>query len=152
MKLAEALLLRGDMQKKLASLKERIARNALAQEGSPAHENSNEMLLEAFGVVDELSVLLRRINMTNMNSKLPDGRSLTEALALRDALEDKHKLLTATVDATHKEPERYSMREVKWVAQVDISKLQKQRDDFARQARELNAKIQEANWKIELAE
>ena len=33
MKIAEALLLRADMQKKLASLRERIGRNAVVQDG-----------------------------------------------------------------------------------------------------------------------
>lgn len=151
MKLAEALLLRGDMQKKLLSLKERINRNALAQEGSAPHEDANELLLEAFGAMDDLSTLMYRINVTNLTNKLLDGRSLTEVLSLREALEDKHKLLVSAASATHKEPERYSMREVKWVAQMDVAKLQKQSDDIARQLRELNARIQEANWKIELA-
>jgi hypothetical protein len=34
MKLAEALLLRGDTQKKLASLRERVGRNCIVQDGS----------------------------------------------------------------------------------------------------------------------
>ena len=41
MKLAEALLLRGDMQKKLASLRERIGQNAVVQEGEQPHEDPN---------------------------------------------------------------------------------------------------------------
>ncbi len=38
MKLAEALLLRSDLQKKLASLRERIVANAVVQEGDKPHE------------------------------------------------------------------------------------------------------------------
>jgi len=56
----------------------------------------------------------------------------------------------AAIGATQKEPDRYSVREIKWVAAVDVAKLQKQSEDLARQIRELNAKIQETNWKIEL--
>jgi hypothetical protein len=44
MKLAEALLRRADMQKKLASLKSRIAENVKVQDGDTPSENPNELL------------------------------------------------------------------------------------------------------------
>lgn len=47
MKLAEALLRRADMQKKLASLKSRIAENVKVQDGDTPSENPNELLLQA---------------------------------------------------------------------------------------------------------
>ena len=43
MKLAEALLLRADMQKKLASLRERIVANAVVQEGDKPHEDPEKL-------------------------------------------------------------------------------------------------------------
>ncbi len=46
MKLAEALLLRGDIQKKLASLRERIGRNCLVQEGNAPHENPSALFTQ----------------------------------------------------------------------------------------------------------
>jgi hypothetical protein len=52
MKLAEALLLRADVQKKLASLRERVAKNAVAQEGDKPHEDPDKLLKESFGVLD----------------------------------------------------------------------------------------------------
>jgi hypothetical protein len=54
MKLAEALLLRADMQKKLASLRERIAANGLTQEGSLPSQDPKAMLLESAGTIAEL--------------------------------------------------------------------------------------------------
>ena len=41
MKLAEALLLRADLNKKLASLRERINRNAIVQEGETPKDGLN---------------------------------------------------------------------------------------------------------------
>lgn len=41
MKLAEALVLRADIQKKLASLRQRIGKNAIIQEGSEPQEAPN---------------------------------------------------------------------------------------------------------------
>ncbi len=150
MKLAEALLLRGDVQKKLASLRERIVRNGLVQEGNKPHEDPKELLKEASGVIDELEKLVLSINIANLKHKLPDGRTLTEAIAHRDNLIQQHALLQAAIGATQKEPDRYSVREIKWVATVEVAKLQRQSADLARKIRELNAKIQETNWSIDL--
>ena len=100
MKLAEALLLRGDMQKKVASLRERIVRNALYQEGSKPPEDPNALLVDASVVIDELEKLVTRINTVNLVSKLPDGGSLTEAIAHRDSLAQRHSLIQAAIGAT----------------------------------------------------
>lgn len=150
MKLAEALLLRGDVQKKLASLRERISRNALLQEGSAPHEDPNVLLQESMVVIGELEALVVKINIANLGNKLPDGRTLTAAIAFRDSLMQRHALLQSAIGSTQKEPDRYSVREIKWVAAIDVGKLQKQSEDLSRQIRELNAKIQETNWQIEV--
>ena len=97
MKLAEALLLRGDTQKKIASLRERIARNVLVQEGNAPHEDPNQLLQEATAVIEELEKLVTTINVANLAHRLPDGRSLTAAIARRDALIQRHSLLQAGI-------------------------------------------------------
>lgn len=152
MKLAEVLLLRADMQKKLASLRERIVANAVVQEGDKPHEDPEKLLTEAIGVISDLEGLVFRINECNLMNKLPDGRSLTEAIARRDALIQQHALLVAALGGTRREPDRYSVREIKWVATVDVGKLQAHSDDLAKRIRELNAQIQETNWRIEFKE
>ena len=150
MKLAEALLVRADAQKKLASLRERITRNAVVQEGDKPHEDPSKLLKEAVGVLDELERLQAMINAANLEHKLPDGRTLTAALARRDTLVQQHSLLQAAIAGSHREPDRYSVSEIKWVAMVDVAKLQKQSDDLAKQIRQLNALIQETNWRVEV--
>jgi hypothetical protein len=150
MKLAEALLLRADLQKKSASLRERIVANAVVQEGEEPHEPPEQLLREAFGVLTELEELVSRINKTNLASKLADGRTLTDAIAHRDMLAQKHALLIAAIAGCRKEPERYGVREIKWKATLEVAKLQKQADDLAKNIRELNGTIQQANWSAEL--
>lgn len=152
MKIAEALLLRADMQKKLASLRERIGQNAVVQEGDAPHEDPSELMAEAFSVLQELESLVFRINQANLQNNLPDGRSLTQAIARRDTLAAQHSLLQHAIASTQKEPDRYSMAEIKWVAMLKVGGLQKQSEDLAKKIRELNAAIQEANWKAELEE
>lgn len=150
MKLAEALLLRGDMQKKITSLRERIVSNGLVQEGDKPAEDPNALLKEAFEVADELEKLVISINRANLQHKLADGRTITEAIARRDTLAQRHSLLQSAIKATKEEPNRYSMREIKWVSTVSVSKLQKQSEDLAIKLREINALIQETNWKVDL--
>ncbi|MCB9597409.1 MAG: DIP1984 family protein [Sandaracinaceae bacterium] len=152
MKLAEALLLRADLQKKIASLRERVVANAVVQENEAPHEDPNGLLDEAVDVLEQLEELVARIHRTNLAAQLPDGRTLTEAIARRDRLQQQHSLLTAALAGCRKEPDRYSVREIKWVATMKVSKLQKQSDDLAKKLRELNARIQETNWRAELAD
>ena len=150
MKLAEALLLRADLNKKLASLRERINRNAIVQEGETPKEKVEDLLAEATSVLEEQQKLVRTINAANESTKLADGRLLADVLALRDTLIARHSLLTATIAATHKDVDRYSQREIKWIAQIDVASLQKQADDLSRKIREVNVTVQAANWHIEI--
>ncbi|NUM56899.1 MAG: DIP1984 family protein [Candidatus Hydrogenedentes bacterium] len=150
MKLAEALLLRGDMQKKIESLRERITRNGMVQQGEKPSEDPNALIKEAFAVTDELESLVVAINRANLKHKLSDGRTITEAIARRDTLTKRHSLLLSAIKSSQEEPERYSMREIKWKATLPVAKLQKQADDVAVRIREINALIQESNWKVDL--
>jgi hypothetical protein len=150
MKLAEALLLRSDIKKKLASLRERIAANAVVQEGEKPHEDPAKLIKEAVGVLDQLERLILAINAANLAHKIPDGRTLAQLIARRDKLVQQHSLLQVAVQGSKKEPDRYSMKEIKWVSKVDLAKLHKQSEDLARQIRELNALIQETNWQVEV--
>lgn len=150
MKLAEALLLRSDIQKKIASLRDRIVSNAVVQQGDKPHEKPTDLLKQAVGALGELEDLVTKINRTNLKAKLDDGRTLTEAIAHRDMLVAQHALYTAAIAGSKKEPDRYGVREIKWVAMLEVAKLQKQADDLSKKIRELNAQIQQTNWKAEL--
>jgi hypothetical protein len=150
MKLAEAPRLRADMQKNIASLRGRIAANAVVQEGEQPAEDPEHLLLEGAGVIGDLARLMFRINACNLSAKLEDGCSLTEAIAKRDALIPQHAPLEAALEGTRNGLGRYSAREIKWVATSYAKQLQKQADDVSKSIREMNARIQEANWKVEL--
>jgi phage I-like protein len=149
MKLAEALLLRADLKKKLASLRERIGRNAMLQEGE-VPQKVEDLLAQATSALQEQQKLVRSINATNASAKLADGRLLADLLAQRDMLIEQHSLLTSTIAATHKEVDRYSQREIKWVPQINVASLQKQVDDLSRKIREVNVAVQAANWQIDI--
>ncbi len=152
MKLAEALLLRSDQQKKIASLKQRINSNVFVQEGDEPSENPNDLLKEVFAVIGESEKLIYAIHLTNATAKLSDGRSLLELLTKRDEIVERHKVLTNAVANTHREPDRYSSREIKWHKVIPVSSLQKQVDDMSAKIRDLNVLIQASNWQIDLLE
>ena len=84
MKLAEALLIRSDMQKKLAQIKGRIRSNVKVQEGDTPNEDPNALMIDASQIITELSVLIERIHRTNAIAKTNDGQSMLTLLIERD--------------------------------------------------------------------
>jgi len=150
MKLAEALLLRADIQKKLDSLQVRAQRYAVVQEGEQPAEDPQDILRQVDTVARELERLVFAINRANLRHKIASGEPITEALAKRDSLIKRHSILQSVVDVCSKPPDRYGMKEIRWVTTVDVAALQRQTDDLAKQIRELNASIQEAGWEVEL--
>jgi hypothetical protein len=150
MKLAEALLLRADIQKKLASLQSRAQKYAFVQEGEQPAEDPNEIFRQIEAMAGEFQKLVLGINRTNLHHQIKTGESVTEALAKRDALALRHRILQSIVDVCMERPERYGMKEIRWVTTINLATVQKQVDELAKQLRELNAAIQEAGWQIEL--
>ena len=152
MKLAEALLIRSDMQKKLVQLKGRIRNNAKVQEGDIPSEDPNELIVSVSQIINELTGLIERIHRTNAIAKTDKGQSMLTLLVERDTLEMRHKLLIDAIEAANSEADRYSHREIKWHVLVSVASLQKQADDIAMKLRQINIIIQSNNWQIDLVD
>lgn len=150
MKLAEALAIRSDLQKKVASLRQRIGNNAVVQEGNKPHEDPQKLLKDAFASRKELRDLVVKINQANATTTLPDGRTITQAIAEREELSERHAILQTAITHSHKEPDRYARSEIRWIANYDVKKLQKQSEDLAKKIRILNLLIQQTNWETDL--
>jgi len=150
MKLAEALLLRADLQKRLVSLRDRIKQNVAVQEGEKPTEDPVALLEEASASVARIRSLIFAINRANLSGKTRTGRTLTEALADRDSLEMHHGIVNAAASAALEPQQRYSNSEIRWVKAVDVASLRKDIESLAKSIREVNAEIQEANWQIEI--
>jgi hypothetical protein len=145
-KLAEAIMMRADMQVRLSRLRERVEANAKVQEGDQPQEEPKELLRQALALASEIEQLVLRINIRNTEAALPDGRTITAALAQRDRLALQHATLLAAIAATKPSVDRYSSREIRWVATLSVVDLEGQAERVARELRELNMRIQEANW------
>lgn len=150
MKLGEALLQRADVQKRIQSVKERLANCALVQEGDVPGESPAELVAAADALLAEFEALVLKINTANISGKLGDGTSLSAALAHRDALILKHSILSHMLDAMRKREDRYSLKEIRYIPTLSIADSQKQLDAVSRAIRELNASIQESNWRIDV--
>ena len=150
MTLAEALLIRSDLQKNLAQLKVRIANNVKVQEGDLPRENPNELIKTAENLVYELATLIARIHRTNAAAKIESGETMLSLLVKRDELEMRHKLIIDAIEVAHSDTERYSPREIRWTATIATAPLQRQADEIAMQLRKLNTVIQANNWQIQL--
>jgi len=82
MKLAEALLLRADLQKKITQLTSRLTPIMIVQEGKEPQEDPQKLLAQLRNAIKELESIIVQINKTNMLTMMPDGRSLMEALGV----------------------------------------------------------------------
>src|SRR5262249_14072869 len=85
MKIAEALAVRADLQKRLEQLKQRLVKNSRIQEGDKPEEDPVELQSELEKSARELTTLIQRINRTNSGSQFGSG-TLADALAERDVL------------------------------------------------------------------
>ena len=152
MKLAEALLERANRQRRLEELKTRMLRNARVQEGDAPAEQPLALLEEYNRVAGELLGYIRRINATNAGATFAEGMTVTDAIAERDVLRMRQKAYSDLASAATPTVDRYSRSEVRYTRTVEVAAIQQQADTLARQARELDARIQTLNWTLELVE
>jgi methyl-accepting chemotaxis protein len=145
MKIAEALALRADLQKRLEQLKVRLVKNARIQEGDKPEEDPVELQTELEKSAQELTALVQRINRTNAASRFGSG-TLADALAERDVLKIRYNVYRELATAAGTTQGRITRSEIKFVSTVSVAAIQKKADDLAKQYRELDTKIQEADW------
>ena len=151
MKLAQALILRADTQKRLEQLKGRLLDNAKMQENERPSEDPKLLLKELDRLSDELFRLILAINLTNSSAKF-ENVSLTEMIAKKDTLSQKASVLRDFAKSASQKVDLYSNSQIKILSSVDVAMLQKQMDELCKEIRELDMKLQEANWQVDLVE
>lgn len=157
MKLAEALALRADTKRRVEQLRSRIVASARYQEGEPPAEDAAELLTQAQEALGELENWIRRVNRTNSASTIDGLGTLSDAIARRDVLRMRHSLVTAAADAAAGK-EEHGMRgfgrqlrsELRQLSALPVSDLRAGADRLAREQRDLDVRIQQANWEVEL--
>jgi hypothetical protein len=152
MKLAEALAERKAAQQKMGEINERLQRVIIVPQGEQPAEEPTALLAELVTVAERLEWLILAINRTNIAATIASGESLTAAIARRDVLKMRMNVIDATLRSAGNQYQRTRASEIKFVAALDVPELQRQRDQLAKQYRELDTAIQAANWVVELDE
>jgi len=152
MKLAEALILRADCQKRVEQLKQRLIRSAKAQEGEAPPEDPKLLIDELERTLSTLADLIKRINRTNSITEFQEGIFLSDILAEREILLMKRGAYSDLANSASVVQDRYTRSEVKFISTVSVSEMQNRVDEISKQYREIDSRIQEANWRVDLAD
>jgi len=150
MKLAEALVERKALKDRLDRLRRRLQANAKVQEGDQPSEAPEELLSEIEKNLTSLESLTVRINKTNIAEVLEEGTSIMEAIVRRDMLGLKRSILEELASSAAITRDRFSRSEIKFEPTVDVGEIRKQIDAVAKEYRELDTKLQAANWNVDL--
>lgn len=152
-KLAEALIERANIQRRMDTLKERMMANARVADGDTPAENAMALLAEYEQLAATLLDYIRRINNTNNREQLEPGMTLVDAIARRDVLRMRQQAYLNLAGAAMSGVQRmYGQVEVRYHRVVDVAALRTQADSLAREARELDTRLQATNWVVELVE
>jgi hypothetical protein len=145
MKIAEALALRSDLQKRLEQLKQRLIKNARIQEGDIPAEDPIGLEAQLEEAARQLTSLIQRINRTNASTRFGQ-QTLADALAERDVLKVRYNAYRELATAASTAQGRTTRSEIKFVSTVSVAATQRKADDLAKEYRELDTRIQEADW------
>ena len=149
MKLAEALIERADLQKRLDQLEERLNNNALVQEGEEPAEDPVSLLAEMVAANASLEDLVTRINLTNAAVTV-DGQTLTALIAKRDSLTRRVRITRRFLNAASQTGMRSRGSEIVLKSSVPVREMQKTVDELSKALRETDTAIQAANWSNDL--
>ena len=150
MKVAEALSIRKDLQKRIQQLGQRIQNNVKVQDGDEPSEQPVELMKELDSCLTKLEELVWRINATNMQTKNAEGKTVTQLMAQKDMLTMRIGTLRNIFDTASSGQDRYSRSEIKMVTVIDVKALGKQIDEYSAQLRKLDIEIQSLNFQTEL--
>ena len=150
MKLAEALVLRADGQKRIEQLQQRLIQNAKVQAGDQPAENPEILQQELEQLAQALVLLIQRINRTNSRTELEAGMSIADALAARDVTKLKSDIYRNLAQAAIVKQDRQTKSEIKFQSTIQVAEVQRKADQLAKEHRQLDTRVQQANWQTEL--
>ena len=149
MKLAEALILRKDVQKRLSILERRLLDSARVQEGDLPFEDPQALRKELDALCAQLEDLITRINHTN-SVTVQEGETITQMLSRRDVLGEKTRIMRNLANTASDLVNRARHTEIRIESTVDVATTRRQADELAKELRELDTRIQGLNWTTDL--
>lgn len=154
-KLAEALIERAAIQKKLAELKQQISHNIQVEKDESPEEKIEDLMAVFEQLTNKLADIVARINITNSTSTVSeggyDGMSIMQLLAKRDSVAQvKNQWLSLANEHSERDAYGRSKDDIKYVLTFSPKSARSKADAFAKEHRELDVLIQGLNWKVDL--
>ncbi len=126
--------------------------NAKILHGDIPAEDPSTLLADVSTTLNVLEDLNKRIQLTQGQTLLESGKTLADAIVERDILAQKrfiYQSLVAAASSTGKQPHG---NELRWLRTVNVSQLQHQIEQIAKEHQLLDIRIQKAGWTTELLE
>ncbi len=152
MKLAEALVIRSDLQHKLDDLNGRLNNNASVQDGEQPAEDPKVLLAQLDSTLLELEKLIAAINLTNAIVKDADGHTMTELLSQRDCLKKRINIMRDFLSCAAFPAHRSRSSEILYKSTIPVAQIQSDVDAHSAKLRRLELDIQALNWSSDLVE
>jgi len=150
MKLAEALQIRADLQKRLAQIPVRLRNNSTMQEGTVPAEDPETILREMDSLSRQLEQITTDINLTNSSVKDAEGETMTALISRRDALRRRVEYMRNFLNAASEVTMRRQSTDIRILPTVNVTEFRKRLDRLSKELRELEMRIQSLNWISEL--
>ena len=151
MKLAEALNIRADLQRKVYQLKSRLIANSQVQEGDTPAEDPEDLVKELDTSIKKLEDVIKLINKTNSNTYIKN-KSISDMIVERDMLKLKMSAINELVNSASNKVDRYSNKEIKIISTINVKEKQKELDKMSKEYREIDTLLQGLNWTTDLVE
>ena len=151
MKLAEALNIRADLQRKVYQLKSRLIANSQVQEGDTPAEDPEDLVKELDTSIKKLEDVIKLINKTNSNTYIKN-KSISDMIVERDMLKLKMSAINELVNSASNKVDRYSNKEIKIFSTINVKEKQKELDKLSKEYREIDTLLQGLNWTTDLVE
>lgn len=150
MKLAELLIERAEIQRRIAQLSSRLNCFATVQEGAEPPIKPDVMLKSVDELHVELEEIIKKINHANSNVYLENEISLADAIIARDILKSRRNVYDNLSKAGQIQDQRYSKKEIRMVSTIDVENIIHVTDELSKNIRLIDSKIQAKNWEVEV--
>lgn len=150
MKLAELLIERAELQRRIADLSKRMNRYATVQDGDEPPFEQNKVLNTVDQLHAQLESIIMKINHANNSTEFEDHASLADAIVQRDMFKSRRKIYSDLIDSAQIKEARYSKSEIRFVATIEVENVLRIADELSKSIRIIDSRIQAKNWEVEV--
>jgi len=151
MKLAELLIERAELQRRIIQTSARLKQFAVVQEGDEPAVKPETLISKLYSLHDQLEGVIVKINHANNSTEFAPGVSLADAIVTREILKSKRSVFESLSKVAEIQQNRYSRNEIRFVTTIDVENAITATDDLSKALRIIDSKIQAKNWEVEVS-